>query len=164
MCIALDEDLDVVCCQKSLRWKRACCMVCLVLGWFRWIRPLCQSRFGHLVNLDSYVFVVLMYSDVRDDVTLDKNTSWSTLGTSRVSAATVHSRPAWGGPREQTDPEYWLSHHTSSDASMIVLVERDALNRADSGRLFHEQLQEQYVLVVYLDPTPQRRNLRVYQQ
>ena len=47
---------------------------------------------------------------------------------------------------------------------MIVLVERDALNRADSGRLFHEQLQEQYVLVVYLDPTPQRRNLRVYQQ
>ena len=48
--------------------------------WFRadsdGIRPLCQSRFGHfLVNLDSYVVFVFMYSDVRDNTIMDNNNS-----------------------------------------------------------------------------------------
>ena len=48
------------------------------------IRPLYQSSFSHrLVNLDSYVSVVFMYSNVRDDTIIDNNSSLSTPGTSR---------------------------------------------------------------------------------
>ena len=44
------------------------------------IRPLCQSRFGHLlVILDSYV-VVFMYSDERDDTIIDNITHYQHPG------------------------------------------------------------------------------------
>ena len=54
---------------------------------------------------------------------------------------------------EQTDPEDRLSHYTSGDASITVLGEGDALDQADSGRIFPELLEEHFFLV-YLDPTP----------
>ena len=37
---------------------------------------------------------------------------------------------------------------------MIALGEGNALEKADSGRIFPELLQEQFFLVVYLDPKP----------
>ena len=46
---------------------------CLI--WYVWfwvdsdgIRPLYQSSFGDLVNLDTNVFVVFIYLDVRDEI------------------------------------------------------------------------------------------------
>ena len=77
-CIVLDEDLEVVCCQNVSH--PAGNMPAIWYVWFRadsdGIRPLCQSRFGHfLVNLDSYVVFVFMYSDVRDNTIMDNNNS-----------------------------------------------------------------------------------------
>ena len=77
-CIVLDEHHEVVCCQN----------VCHPDGnmpsiWYVWfgvdsdgIHALCQSAFRHLlVNLDSYVFVVFMYLDVRDGIIMDNKSS-----------------------------------------------------------------------------------------
>ena len=77
-CIVLDEDLEVVCCQNVSH--PAGNMPAIWYVWFRvdsdGIRPLYQSRFGHiLVNLDSYVFVVFMYLDVRDGIIMDNKSS-----------------------------------------------------------------------------------------
>ena len=47
------------------------CLLCYVWFWVDsdGIRPLYQSRFGDLlVNLDTNVFVVFMYLDVRDEI------------------------------------------------------------------------------------------------
>ena len=61
---------------QSPRWKYACYGMfgCGLIprGYVRYI----SLVFGHLpVNLDSYVFVVFMYSDVRDVTTMNNNTS-----------------------------------------------------------------------------------------
>ena len=54
---------------------------CLLWYIFFWVDPdgirlLNQSSFGHpLIHLDSYVLLVMMYSDVRDDNIMDSNTS-----------------------------------------------------------------------------------------
>ena len=64
--------------MKMFRWCAVRMSVtpqetCLI--WYVWfwvdsdgIRPLYQSSFGDLVNLDTNVFVVFIYLDVRDDM------------------------------------------------------------------------------------------------
>ena len=65
-CIVLDEHHEVVCCQNVSHPAGNIPAICYV--WLRvdsnGIRPLCQSTCRHLlVNPDSYVFVVFMYSE-----------------------------------------------------------------------------------------------------
>ena len=76
-CILLDEDVEVVWCQNvNHPAGNMPAMVCLVLADSDGIHPLYQSSFGHLlVNLDSYVFVVFMYLDVRDGTIMNSKTS-----------------------------------------------------------------------------------------
>ena len=102
--ILLYEYLEVVWCQNVSHPLETC----LLYGMFRsGLIPMGYARYVSLVLVTFWSILTHMFYDI-----MKINASWWHPGLLLYPLPPRFQSPAWGGPSEQTDPEYRFSHYT----------------------------------------------------